>query len=110
MGLETIVEISDEAELELAIESGTQIIIVNNQDSSFDISLEVAFDLIEKVPHGIFAIAESGISHPSQAKLCHQAGFAGVLIGEALVRATDPARFIQSCLQEVIRKLGNNLT
>lgn len=103
MGLEAIVEIHDESELELAVESGAQIIGVNNRNlNSFDVSLDLAFDLIEKIPHGIFAIAESGISHPSQAKLCYQAGFSGVLIGEALVCASDPARFIQSCLGESI--------
>lgn len=99
MGLEAIVEIHDKSELELAVESGAQIIGVNNRNlTSFDTSLDVSFEIIEKIPHGIFAIAESGISHPSQAKLYHQAGFSGVLIGEALVRANDPVRFIQSCL------------
>lgn len=99
IGLEAIVEIENEEELELAVESGAKIIGINNRNlKNFDVSLDVAFSLIEKVPHGVFAIAESGISHPSEAKLFHQAGFSGVLIGEALVRENNPTRFIQSCL------------
>jgi indole-3-glycerol phosphate synthase len=101
MGLESIVEVHDEAELELAVESGAEIIGINNRNlTNFEISLDVAFGLIERIPHGIFTVAESGISHPSQARLCHQAGFSGVLIGEALVRTDNPERFIQACLGE----------
>jgi indole-3-glycerol phosphate synthase len=98
IGLESVVEVHDEIELEMAIEGGATIIGINNRDlKSFDVSLETSFNLIEKIPQGIFAISESGISHPSQAKLLHQHGFEGVLIGKTLVTASDPTRFIQEC-------------
>ncbi len=100
LGLEAIVEIHNDEELDLAIESGATIIGINNRNlNNFEVSLDVAFDLVQSIPHGIFAIAESGISHPSQARLYHQAGFSGVLIGEALVLEKNPIRFIQSCLE-----------
>lgn len=99
IGLEAIIEINNETELEIAIESGANIISINNRDlNTFETSLDVAFSLMDKIPHGILSIAASGISHPSEAKLYHQAGFSGVLIAEALVKSNDPARFIQSCL------------
>lgn len=101
VGLESLVEVHDEHELEMALESGATIIGMNNRDlKNFEVSLEVSFNLIEKIPQGVFAISESGISHPSQAKLLHQAGFSGVLIGKALVMSSNPTRFIQECKNE----------
>lgn len=98
LGLEAIVEVNNEKELDLALESGASIIGINNRDlKTFEVSVDLAFNLIERFPHGVLPIAASGISHPSQARLLHQVGFAGVLIGKALVLEKNPEKFIQQC-------------
>lgn len=98
MGIEVLVEVHTEAELDLAMDCGAEIIGVNNRDlTTFQIDSERAFALISLIPQEIIRVAESGIRNPELARAYHQAGYDAVLIGEALVTATAPAQFIKSC-------------
>lgn len=98
LGLHALVEVHDEAELALAIQSGAEIIGVNNRNlATFQIDTEQAFKLVEKIPASIIKVAESGIDNPALARAYHAAGFNAVLIGEALVKSQHPAKFIAEC-------------
>ncbi|MCR9191319.1 MAG: indole-3-glycerol phosphate synthase TrpC [Gammaproteobacteria bacterium] len=98
MGIDILVEVHDERELDLALAAGAEIIGVNNRDlKTFEIDAECALRLVERIPKDKIRIAESGILSPQLARDYHQAGFDAVLIGEALVTATDPADFIGAC-------------
>jgi indole-3-glycerol phosphate synthase len=98
LGLSALVEVHNEAELNIALESGAEIIGINNRDlTTFIIDTHTALHLGEKTPKNIIKIAESGILHAHLAHTYYQAGFNGVLMGEALVTSADPAAFIRAC-------------
>lgn len=95
-GLEALVEVHDLEELKLAQEAGSRIIGVNNRNlSTFEISLETAKNLSSHfLPH-IITVAESGIESAEHAAIMHRAGYDAILVGEALVKATDPQPLIE---------------
>lgn len=90
LGMDALVEIHDEAELEIAVESGATLIGVNNRDlRTFAVRLEVAEALIPRFPAGTVAVAESGIFTPEDAQRLARSGSHALLVGESLMRATD---------------------
>lgn len=96
LGMDCLVEIHDEAELETAVKAGAEIIGVNNRNlEDFSVSLETAERLAPLISDGIVRVAESGIHTPQDIDRLRQAGFECFLIGESLVRSDDPATLIQ---------------
>ena len=97
LGLEPLVEVHDERELERALESGARLIGLNNRDlRSLEVDLEHAGRLRERVPGDRLVIAESGVRDPAIVARWRALGFDGALVGEALVRAADPAAAVRS--------------
>ncbi|MFZ1683948.1 MAG: indole-3-glycerol phosphate synthase TrpC [Candidatus Zixiibacteriota bacterium] len=95
--LDCLVETHSEPEIEIALDSGAQIIGVNCRDlSNFSVSLEVAKKLGSQIPTGITKVAESGISTPEDIRALHQSGFNCFLIGESLMKSSDPVQFLRS--------------
>jgi indole-3-glycerol phosphate synthase len=91
LGMDTIVEVHDENELEVAIEIGANIIGVNNRDlTTFDVSLDVSRRLIQQAPTNVPLISESGISSAEQIAELRELGYSGFLVGETLMRSHDP--------------------
>ncbi len=96
LGMEAIVEVHDEEDVSRALESGAQIIGVNNRDlSSFKTDITVTERLLRLIPQDIPVVSESGIRTPEQVHWLQQAGARGVLIGEALVTEDDPAMLLR---------------
>ncbi|MBF6606597.1 MAG: tryptophan synthase subunit beta [Chloroflexi bacterium] len=92
IGLEPLVEAHDERELERALLSGARLIGLNNRDlRSLEVDLERADRLRAAVPADRIAVAESGVREPSTIARWRALGFDAALVGEALVRAADPA-------------------
>ena len=87
-GMDALVEVHDEAEIETAGSSGARIIGVNNRNlRSFQVSLDISRSLASMRPADSILIAESGLqSGDDVAELWH-IGFDGFLIGEALMRS-----------------------
>lgn len=101
LGLDVLVEIHNNEELNIALDCGSNIIGVNNRNlTTFEIDTNTAFSLVKNIPNSIIKVAESGIHHPRLAREYHQAGFHAVLIGEALVKADHPEKFIEACHHE----------
>jgi indole-3-glycerol phosphate synthase len=95
--LDVLVEVHDCAELERALALGAVIIGINNRDlRTFATDLDVSEYLLPKVPAGVTAISESGMRGPEDIQRLHQAGARGFLVGEALMRAEDPAAAIRA--------------
>lgn len=93
--LDVLVEVHDEAELERALETDARIIGVNNRNlKSFIVDLGTTGRLGEEIPDGLIFISESGIKTPADARLVFEAGANGILVGESLMRADDPAQAI----------------
>jgi indole-3-glycerol phosphate synthase len=92
--MDCLVEVHDEEDLATALESGAEIIGVNNRDlRTFEVNLDVSKRLRPLIPPGILCVAESGIS--TREHVHELAGFQAFLVGESLMRAADPALAIR---------------
>jgi indole-3-glycerol phosphate synthase len=92
LGLDVLVEVHDREELEVALEIGADVIGVNNRNlRDFSVDVERTARLMEHMPAGVCVVSESGISAPEQLRALQALGVAGVLVGESLMRAGDPA-------------------
>lgn len=89
-GLDALVEVHNEKELDIAIEIGSEIIGVNNRDlRTFEVSLDNSFNLVDKIPGNVVKVAESGIGNCVDVWKLRDAGFNAVLVGETLVTASE---------------------
>lgn len=94
--IEPLVEVHNEAELKIALETDCRMIGVNNRNlKNMEVSLETAERLISYFPDGIIKVAESGMLTLDDVKRMKEAGYNAVLIGEGLLRNADPAEFIK---------------
>ena len=94
-GLDALYEIHTEAEIARAVRHGARIIGVNNRDLAvFRTDLALSERLIPQFPPGLTAVSESGISTGADAGRARAAGARAVLVGEALMRADDPAALV----------------
>lgn len=92
LGLDILVEVHDEAELERAMTIGATVVGVNQRDlHTFQVDTERATRLAAAIPDSVVRVAESGIQGPDDARRLVEAGYDAVLVGESLVRAGDPA-------------------
>jgi indole-3-glycerol phosphate synthase len=90
LGLDVLVEVHDETELQHALSVGAQIIGVNNRDlKTFEVDLHTSLRLIEQMPDAQVAVSESGIHTHQQLLEVQQAGFQAALVGEALMTQVD---------------------
>ncbi len=97
-GIDALVEINNQEELDIAINSGAEIIGVNNRNlKTFIVDTNRSFNLISAIPKNIIKVAASGILDPTVAQKYKAVGYDAVLIGEALVKSKNPADFIKEC-------------
>ncbi|PXF40177.1 Indole-3-glycerol phosphate synthase [Gracilariopsis chorda] len=90
MGLDALVEVHDEDELQIALDVGADIVGVNNRDlRTFNVSLDTSFRLAPLIPEDVIKIAESGITDCLDAWKLRDAGFNAILVGETLVTAYE---------------------
>jgi indole-3-glycerol phosphate synthase/phosphoribosylanthranilate isomerase len=92
LGLDTLVEAHDAEELGRAVALDAQIIGINARDlSTFRIDRDQQLELVARAPRDRMVVAESGIESRAHGAAAELAGAAGILVGSALMRATDPA-------------------
>jgi indole-3-glycerol phosphate synthase len=91
-GMAALVEVHDEYELDAALDSGADIIGVNNRNlHTFEVSLDTSLRLAAKMPAAIVKVAESGIQSRDDVQRLQSAGFHAFLVGEHLMKSADPA-------------------
>jgi indole-3-glycerol phosphate synthase len=91
IGLDTLVEIHDEADLERAVAAGADLVGVNQRDLvTFEVDTARAVRMAPQMPDGVVRVAESGITGPDDARVLAAAGYHAVLVGEHLVTSGDP--------------------
>ena len=96
-GLEALVEVHDEAEMERALDTEARIIGINNRNlKTMEVDLETTERVGEEVPEGIILVSESGIKSVEQAAQVQGWGADAVLVGEMLMRCDDVAGMVQS--------------
>jgi indole-3-glycerol phosphate synthase len=99
-GLDVLVEVHTEAELEWAAAAGATLIGVNNRDlATFAVSLETTERLARRLPAGALLVAESGIRSPADARRMAAAGAHAVLVGEAFMACPDPGAALAEWLR-----------
>jgi indole-3-glycerol phosphate synthase len=95
IGLDVLVEIHDEPELEVALAAGATLVGVNQRDLvTFQVDHDRAVRMAGKMPAGVVRVAESGVRGADDAASLHRAGYHAVLVGETLVTSGDPAHMI----------------
>ncbi|MBM3786673.1 MAG: indole-3-glycerol phosphate synthase TrpC [Acidobacteria bacterium] len=95
--LDALVEVHDAGELERAIDSGAEIIGVNNRDlHTFEVRLETSLRLAERIPASVVRVSESGIHSAGDVRLLQGAGYQAFLVGEHLMKSQDPAAALEA--------------
>ncbi|MBI5557325.1 MAG: indole-3-glycerol phosphate synthase TrpC [Deltaproteobacteria bacterium] len=88
LGLDVLVEVHDEPELEKALAAGSPLIGINNRNlRDFSMDLDTTFRLKRLIPPGIPVVSESGIRNVEDIRRLTGAGVTAVLVGETLMRA-----------------------
>jgi indole-3-glycerol phosphate synthase len=99
--LDCLVEVHDDGELERALEAGADVIGINNRNlDDMNVDIATTYELMPDVPAGKTVVAESGISGREELEELERVGVDAVLIGGALMTATDP--------EEKVRDLTGN--
>ena len=92
LGLDVLVEIHDEPELERALNADADLVGVNQRDLlTFEVDQQRAVRIAPQMPAGVVRVAESGIRGPDDARTLSAAGYHALLVGETLVTSRDPA-------------------
>ena len=90
LGIDALVEVHDEAELERAMALAPRLVGVNQRDlATFALDPERAARLAAQIPPDVVAVAESGIRGPDDARRLAGAGYDAVLVGESVVTSAD---------------------
>ncbi|MBF0510941.1 MAG: indole-3-glycerol phosphate synthase TrpC [Candidatus Omnitrophica bacterium] len=90
LGLDCLVEVHDENELERAVSVGAGIIGVNNRHlKSLKVDINNCLQLIPRIPKGVVVVAESGLKTHEDIRRLEDIGVNAVLIGEVFMRSSD---------------------
>ncbi|MEP6779140.1 MAG: indole-3-glycerol phosphate synthase TrpC, partial [Gemmatimonadaceae bacterium] len=96
-GLETLVEVRDELELERALNAGARVVGVNNRNlETLEIDVTVAPRIIAHIPSHVIAVAESGMSVLADLNAPAKAGADAALIGSSISAASDPEAAVRA--------------
>jgi indole-3-glycerol phosphate synthase len=99
LGLAVLVEVHDEDELTKAVDSGATLIGVNNRNlETFEVTLETSLRLGERIPTESIRVSESGIHSRADVTRLQAAGFHAFLVGESLMRASNPADALRALI------------
>ena len=92
LGLDVLVEIHDEPELDLALEIGAKMIGVNQRNlKTFEVDQQRAVRIAKKIPSNVVRVAESGVRTRDDASQLRDAGYHAILVGESLVTSKNIA-------------------
>lgn len=96
LGMEALVEVRNERELEEAIIVGAGVVGINNRDlKTFRVDIATSEYLAPLVPPAVCVVAESGIRDRADMERLRAAGIKAFLVGEALSRSKDPGAELQ---------------
>ena len=95
-GMAALVEVHDAEELQPALDSGAQIVGVNNRNlRTFEVKLETSLELAARIPAGVLKVSESGIHDSADVRRLMDAGYPAFLVGEHLMKSGDPAEALR---------------
>lgn len=98
-GMDVLVEVHNEVELEKALAAESRLIGINNRNlNDFSVDLETTFRLQEEIPRDIPLVSESGISTRDEIRRLQEAGITAALIGESLMRSNEQGETLRDFL------------
>ena len=107
LGLDVLLELHAEEELQKVPEN-SRIIGINNRDlKTFQVDLEHSVKLAEKLPAGVLKVSESGISSVETVIQLYEAGFRAFLMGENFMKAEDPGSAAEKFIRELEKQIKN---
>ncbi len=100
LGLAVLAEVHNEAELDMVLTAGADIVGVNSRDlKTFTTDLGLTDKLLRTIPENVVRVAESGINRPEDIVRLSEAGADAFLIGESLMREASPGRQLRQFLK-----------
>jgi indole-3-glycerol phosphate synthase len=104
LGLEVLLEVHDEEELKKHLETGADLIGVNNRNlKTFEVSLDTSKRLADMIPDGIVKVSESGITSPEAIIDLRKFGYKGFLVGENFMKHSRPEEEAKVFMDELRR-------
>ena len=105
LGMDCLVEVHNEQEMEIATDAGAEIIGINNRDlRTFKTDLGITERLAPLVPEGKIVVSESGIHQPAHLTQLAGCGVDAVLVGEALVTSNDVAGKVRELAGQTVSR------
>ncbi|PKD18270.1 indole-3-glycerol phosphate synthase [Salegentibacter salinarum] len=102
IGLEVLLEVHNEEELQKSIMPSLDMLGVNNRNlKTFEVSIEISKTLSEKIPEDFVKVSESGISSVKAIKDLQQYGYKGFLIGENFMKTNNPGKAAVEFVREL---------
>jgi indole-3-glycerol phosphate synthase len=99
LGLAVLVEVHRRAELDVALDTGSRLIGVNNRDlGTLEVDVATAARLIDEIPDDVVAVAESGLRTHDDLIRLRATGYDAFLVGERLMTAADPGLALNELL------------
>lgn len=93
LGMDVLMEVHDEPEMERALKTGARLIGINNRNlRTFDTSLDTTLDMLNMVSDNHILVTESGIHTKDDVQLMRANNVNAFLVGEAFMRADDPGK------------------
>ena len=97
LGMDVLVEVHDQQELDRALRLDLQVVGINNRDlKTFETRLSTTLDLLDRIPESCLVITESGIHSQQDVQLMRDHGVNAFLVGEAFMRAEQPGEALQA--------------
>lgn len=110
-GMDTLVEVHDEGELDRALALGAKLIGINNRDlKSFETRLETTERLIKRIPLGPMIVSESGIFTAADISRLSNSGAHAFLVGESLMRQSNVESATRALLAPARESVGQAAT
>ena len=104
LGLEVLLEVHDEAELEQSLCDTVDLVGVNNRNlKTFVTSVDTSLQLISRIPASFVRITESGLRNAATMQTLQAAGYDGFLIGEAFMTTPNPAQAMAALVADYTR-------
>jgi indole-3-glycerol phosphate synthase len=97
LGMDVLVEVHDQQELDRAMKLGLSFVGINNRNlRTFETSLSTTIDLLDQIPEDCIVVTESGIHTSADVKLMRDSNVNAFLVGEAFMRAEEPGDALRS--------------
>jgi len=100
LGMDVLVEVHDEAELNRALAISPSLLGINNRNlRTFDVSLDTTLSLLKQVPADATLVTESGILDLADVQLMRENNVHAFLVGETFMRAEDPGASLKALFE-----------